>query len=120
MRHFVPGMIARGGGRIVNLVDAALASPRDLFAPYLASKAALVTLTQSLAREFAPHVQVNAVAPGAILPPAGASEGTAERLIARVPAGRLGTTAEIADTVMFLVTGPSYVTGQVIAVAGGN
>lgn len=113
-----PGMRERGHGAIVNLGDADLLRPG--FAPYVASKAALEALTRALAVELAPDIRVNMVAPGAILPPAGAPEGEAERLGARVPLGRLGTPEEIAAAVRFFVAGPAFVTGQVLALDGGQ
>jgi pteridine reductase len=113
-------MRSRGGGCVVNLTDAALTAPRGRFAPYLASKAALEALTKSLARELAPEVRVNAVAPGAILPPAGAGPEEAERLARLVPAGRTGTVEELAAAVVFCVRGPGFVTGARIAVDGAQ
>jgi len=115
-----PGMRERGSGAVVNITDLAVNRPKPGYAPYTASKAALVSLTQSLARELAPTIRVNAVAPGAILPPKDAGPDEEKRLAARVPMGRLGTPEEVAATVLFLATGPTYVTGQVVAVAGGN
>ena len=108
----------RGHGAIVNLGDADLLRPG--FAPYVASKAALAALTRTLAVELAPDIRVNMVAPGAILPPAGAPDDEAQRLGARVPLGRLGTPEEIAEAVRFFVAGPGFVTGQVLALDGGQ
>lgn len=119
-RLLAPGMIERGGGSVIALGDVALRAPRARFAPYLASKAALVTAMLSLSRELAPHVRVNIVSPGVILPPEGAFAPATDALLARVPAGRFGRPEEVADTVLFLAQGPEFVTGQVIAVAGGE
>lgn len=120
IRRLLPSMRARGGGRIVNLTDAGLASPRPGFAGYQASKAALEHLTRVLARELAPDVTVNAVAPGAILPPSGASPEYMQQMTAAIPAARLGDVEEVAATVEFLLTGPSYITGQILAVDGAR
>lgn len=119
-RALLPGMRARGGGCVVNLTDAALDAPRARFAPYLASKAALEAMTRSLARELAPEVRVNAVAPGAILPPPGASAEEAKRIARRVPAGRMGTPEELAAAVVFCVRGPGFVSGATIRVDGAQ
>jgi len=120
-RALAPGMVARGSGRIVSIADVALSAPRAHHAPYLASKAALVTLMRSLARELAPHVAVNVVSPGVILPPDGDEHVVDEAaLLARVPAGRFGTPEEVAEAVLFFAQGPAFVTGQVLAVAGGE
>lgn len=119
-RAVAPGMLRRGRGKIVNLGDswADRALPRR--APYTASKAALHALTRALARDLAPAVQVNAVAPGAILLPEGASASYGKRLARRVPLGRLGTPEEIAEAVAFLVEGPDFVTGEILRVDGGR
>jgi pteridine reductase len=115
-----PELRARGGS-VVNVGDAA--GPRPNYAPYAASKAALESLTRSLARELAPDVRVNMVAPGAILPPTATSPagpGASARIIERVPAGRFGTVEEIGAAAVFLATGPAFVTGQVLGVDGGQ
>lgn len=117
---FAPGMRSRGEGRVVNLTDAALGTPRPEFAPYQASKAALEQLTKVLGRELAPEITVNAVAPGAILPPPGMTNQGMAGVVAQIPARRLGRVEEIADAVEFFVGGPSYVTGQILAVDGGR
>jgi pteridine reductase len=119
-RAVAPGMLRRGRGRIVHLGDAWASRPLPSRGPYTASKAALHSLTLSLARDLAPSVQVNAVAPGAILLPAGAPRSLAKRLSRAIPAGRLGTPAEVAEAVAFLVEGPDYVTGAVLPVDGGR
>jgi pteridine reductase len=115
-----PELRARRGA-VVNLGDAA--GPRAGFSAYSASKVALASLTRSLARELAPEVRVNMVAPGAILPPAGSSpagdDGIAQ-IVSRIPAGRFGTVEEVAEAVLFLATGPAFVTGQVLGVDGGQ
>ncbi len=120
VRALAPGMMSRRAGRIVNVIDVQVETGRAMYAPYLASKAALAALTKSLALELAPHVQVNAVSPGSILPPVGAAAASAERLTDGIPAGRLGTPDEVAEVVLFLATGPAYVTGEVLGIDGGR
>ena len=120
-QHARPRMLAStGGGAIVNLADISAARPWRGYAHYCASKAALVSLTKSLALEWAPEIRVNAVAPGAVLPPDDTDAEEKARLEAAIPAGRLGSAKDVAETVVFLAGGPSYVTGQVIAVDGGR
>jgi len=119
-RAVAPGMLARGRGRIVNLGDAHADRPLRHHAVYAASKAGLHALTVSLARDLAPAVQVNAVAPGAILLPAGAPESRRKALERAIPMGRLGTPEEVAEAVAFLVFGPDFVTGEVLRVDGGR
>ena len=89
---------------------------------YSAAKGAVINLTKTMAKELAPHITVNAVAPGFIatamtdaLP-----EKAREELITQIPLERLGTADDIANAVVFLATDASgYITGQVLAVNGG-
>ena len=119
-RLVAPGMAERGRGRIVNLGDIHAERPLKDHAVYAASKAGLHALTVALARDLAPAVQVNAVAPGAILPPEGAPRSRVRALARRIPAGRLGTPEEVAEAVAFFVFGPDFVTGEVLRVDGGR
>lgn len=111
---------ATPGGSIVNIADISAERPWRGYAHYCASKAALVSLTKSLALEWAPGIRVNAVAPGAVMLPEGAQAEEVARLEAAIPAKRLGSAEDVAETVVFLAGGPAYVTGQVIAVDGGR
>jgi pteridine reductase len=113
-------MRQRGGGSIVNITDIAAERPFPGHAHYCMSKAALLSLTRSLAVELAPQIRVNAVAPGAILFPESYEESRREAVLKRVPMGRTGSVAELAEAVRFLLLGPEFVTGQVIAVDGGR
>jgi len=73
-----------------------------------------------LALELAPHVRVNGVAPGTVLPPESLGVAEREQLRSRIPLQRFGTAEDVAATVRFLITGSDFVTGQVIAVDGGR
>jgi pteridine reductase len=107
-------------GSIVNLLDlCGTAQVWERTAHYAASKAGLAALTRQLALEWAPDVRVNAVAPGAILLSESLPGPRRERILSRIPAGRLGTPEEVARAVLFLATEP-FVTGQVLAVDGGR
>jgi pteridine reductase len=80
-----------------------------------------VALTKSLAKELAPSVRVNGVAPGAILWPETAPNPEEERqILTRVPLARTGCPSDIANAVAFLVDRAPYVTGQILAVDGGR
>jgi NAD(P)-dependent dehydrogenase (short-subunit alcohol dehydrogenase family) len=76
-------------------------------------------LTKGLAAALAPAIQVNAVAPGLVMPPEGFPRETRRRLAARIPMGREGHPADVAATVCFFATCPAYITGQVLYVDGG-
>jgi NAD(P)-dependent dehydrogenase (short-subunit alcohol dehydrogenase family) len=107
-------------GAVINMIDNA--SGREDWANhshYCASKAALLSLTRSLAKELAPSIRVNAVGPGAILFQDWESDDRREHVLAQVPMGRQGHPREVAETVLFLAAGPAYITGQLLRVDGG-
>ena len=88
---------------------------------YSATQAALVSLTRSLARELAPAVRVNAIAPGVILwSEDNGDEHAQHRIIARTPLERMGTPADIQNAVLFLARDAKFVTGQVLYIDGGR
>jgi pteridine reductase len=111
---------AEGGGKIVNIADIAGIRPWADYLPYSVSKAGLIALTQGLAKALAPDVQVNAVAPGAVLWPGDFSEEQRAALLEKIPLRRAGTPEDVVNTVLYLVEGTDYVTGQVLSVDGGR
>jgi pteridine reductase len=109
------------GGSIVNLIDVHAKRPLKDHTVYGAAKAGLEMLTRSLAREMAPEVRVNGVAPGAILwPERGMSEVVKQKILEQIPLKRSGLPDDIAGCVLYLVRDAAYVTGQIIAVDGGR
>jgi pteridine reductase len=106
-------------GNIVNLVDVYAQRPLDRHPIYSIAKAGLAMLTQALARELAPTVRVNGIAPGAILWPE-SNTGSSAYLLSRIPLQRLGDPRDIARAVLFLIRDGDYITGQVIPVDGGR
>ena len=110
-------MLARDGGRIVNISSLGGIRAWPDHAHYCASKAGVIHMTKALAQAWAPKVTVNSVAPGVI--PFGEPDERVKRLIAKTPAGRAGTADEIADAVVFFLTASDFITGQVLAVDGG-
>lgn len=113
--------LKKAHGAIVNIVDiyAERALPRHPI--YTMAKAALVAMTRSLARELAPEVRVNAVAPGAILwPENGANYTNQDDVLARTPLKRTGTPEEIAKAVLFLIRDATFTTGEILKVDGGR
>jgi len=77
-------------------------------------------LTLGLARELAPEVTVNGIAPGVVEWPDGYPEAEREKYLTRVPLGRSGAPEDVAGVVRFLVTGGAYITGQIIRLDGGR
>ncbi|KAF0163806.1 MAG: pteridine reductase [Rhodocyclaceae bacterium] len=115
--------LERSGGCIVNITDIHAERPLKGYPLYCAAKAGLLGLTRALALELGPRVRVNAVAPGPIEWPQGTSDfPPAERtaIIEHTLLKRIGSPADIARTVKFLVFDAPYVTGQVINVDGGR
>jgi 3-oxoacyl-[acyl-carrier protein] reductase/pteridine reductase len=106
-------------GRIINIGSLGGMQAWAGHAHYCASKAALHSLTQAMAKAFAPKVSVNCVAPGWIEMEAESGAEAAARFAGKTPLGRNGTAADVARTVLFFATGPSFVTGQILAVDGG-
>jgi 3-oxoacyl-[acyl-carrier protein] reductase/pteridine reductase len=105
-------------GRIVNIGSLGGLHAWAVHAHYCSSKAALHMLTLAMAKAYAPEVSVNCVAPGWIeLDPHPGEE--ARRLAARTPMRRNGTPEDVAQAVLFFVTGPVFITGQILTVDGG-
>jgi pteridine reductase len=109
------------GGAIVNLIDVHAKRPLRHHPVYGPAKAGLAMLTRSLAKDMAPEVRVNGVAPGAILwPEHGMNETVKQKIIEQIPLKHTGLPDDIAGCVLYLVRDAVYVTGQIIAVDGGR
>ena len=108
-----------GRGQIVNLHDSRLKGYDWTHVGYILSKHVLAAMTGMMALEFAPHITVNAVAPGLILPPPGKDESYIQNLVHTVPLQRHGGPQDIADAVAFLIES-NFITGNVIYVDGGR
>lgn len=106
-------------GRIVNILDWRALRPGADHFPYTITKSALAGMTKSLAVALAPHITVNGLALGAILPPAD-NPSAGEKIIESVPAKRWGEAGEVEDALKFLLTGPAYITGEIIHLDGGR
>lgn len=115
-------VVARGGeGDLLNILDVGGAlMPWRGFSAYGMSKAALAHLTEALALELAPKIRVNGVAPGTVLPPEGYAPELLATLKARVPQGRFGAPEDVVEAALFFLTGPRFITGQILAVDGGR
>ena len=107
-------------GKIINLADWAGVRPYRDYLPYCVSKAGVIGLTKALAKELAPTIQVNAIAPGPILPPNTMSRQARARVAARPLLKRWGTPQDIANAVVFLIEGTDFMTGSVLFIDGGQ
>lgn len=122
-RAVIPGMKAKGGGRIINCADWTAASGRPRYKgylPYYVSKVGVVGLTEALALELAPYdILVNAVAPGPMVPPPDLTPEAVEKVRQVTPLGRWGGGEQIALAVIGLIES-DFITGECIRVDGGR
>jgi pteridine reductase len=113
--------LRKSGGLIINLVDIHGMRPLKRFAVYCTAKAALAMLTRSLARELAPQVRVNGIAPGPIMWAEDAPDPQMKaKIISQTLLQRQGSPDDIARTALFLAAEAPYITGQILAVDGGR
>lgn len=123
-RAFAPAMLAAGGGAVVNIASGRAFEGAVRGSHYSASKGGIISLTRSLAREWAPAIRVNAVVPG-VTDTAQPRQATTEEELysrgARIPLGRIGQPEDVAGVVAFLLSDDArYVTGQSYSVNGGS
>jgi 3-oxoacyl-[acyl-carrier protein] reductase len=121
----VPGMLERGFGRILNVASIAGKEGNPTLLPYSASKAAVIALTKSLAKELAGKgdITVNSIAPAVIRTAIldGMAKTTVDYMISKIPMGRVGTVEEVAALVHYLVSREaSFTTGQCYDISGGR
>jgi NAD(P)-dependent dehydrogenase (short-subunit alcohol dehydrogenase family) len=112
-------MQRQGRGKIINLADIAGTKAWADFIPYSVSKAGLLALTAGLAKALAPTIQVNAIAPGTVLLPEDSAPEEHEQAARRIPLQRLGSPADVARAVLYLLES-DFVTGEVLSVDGGQ
>jgi pteridine reductase len=118
-RALLPALKAAGGS-IINMVDLQAERPIAGYLAYCASKAGLWNLTLGLARQLAPDVRVNGIAPGVVEWQSDLPEDQRQKYLRRVPLARAGTPEDVARAVEFLTTGAPYVTGQILRLDGGR
>ena len=117
-QHAAPALRAARGA-IVNIADVGAIRPWRNHAPYLISKGGLLTMTEALAKDLAPEVRVNAIAPGPVLLPDDWTAEQAERSARSVLLGRLGRAEDVAQAAVYLACA-DYVTGVILPVDGGQ
>jgi pteridine reductase len=113
-------LLRQNRGCVVNMVDLLAEKPWPKYLTYSSSKAALWNLTLGLARELAPEVTVNGIAPGVVEWPDDFPQAERDKYLQRVPLARAGTPQEVANLVYFLATEGRYITGQIIRLDGGR
>ncbi|MFY9255538.1 MAG: SDR family oxidoreductase [Fuerstiella sp.] len=104
---------------IVNMLDWRAQRATATHVVYSATKTALASVTKGLAQQLGPHVQVNGIAPGAILPPDERPNWHTDRAVESIPLKRAGKPSDICDAVVFLLRS-SFITGEILHVSGGE
>ncbi len=112
-------MVEKGGGKIINIADWSGFRPYKDYAPYCASKGGLLTLTRSLARDLAPQVTANAIAPGPVMMPEDFSDKEIESIAKLTALGRVGSPEDVAHAAVFLAES-DFINGTVLVVDGGR
>jgi pteridine reductase len=118
-RAFAP-MLKAAGGLMVNMVDLNAQRPIPRYLNYCASKAGLLNLTLGFARELAPQVRVNGIAPGVVEWAEQITPDEREKYLRRVPLARAGAPADVAEAIYFLATTGTYITGHILPIDGGR
>ena len=122
-RAVLPGMLARKGGTVINVASELGFLGRERYVSYCAAKAGVIGLTKALARELAPTIRVNGIAPGPINTPMLSAENMSPEWLKKeiaIPAGRVGEAEEIASTALFLASEHArFYYGQMLSPNGG-
>jgi len=113
-------LLRQSNGHVVNMLDVMAEKPMPGYLAYCTSKAALANLTLGLARELAPEVTVNGIAPGVVEWPNDMPQTERDKYLQRVPLKRAGTPQDVANVIHFLCTTGNYITGQIIRLDGGR
>ena len=118
--YFGSRMKTKGIGKILNIADIAAEHPYLTYFAYSIAKSGIITMTRGFARALAPSVQVNAIAPGTVMPPDNMDPEQYRKLIEKIPAQRPASVEEFLRTVDFLLSDVDYITGQTIILDGGR
>lgn len=113
--------LRRREGLVINIIDIHGSRPLKRHPVYCAAKAGLAMLTQSLAREMAPHVRVNGISPGPVMWPEGTMDSELQaQILDRTALKRMGSPSDVARAALFFAKDAPYVTGQILAIDGGR
>lgn len=112
--------LRKNNGCIINIADIHANRPLKDHSIYSVSKAGLIMLTQSLAKELAPAIRVNAISPGAITWPEGMDEESKRIILEHTAMKTTGSMKDISNAVLFLINDANYITGQVLNIDGGR
>jgi pteridine reductase len=115
-----PWLRRTGEGIVINVADWAGRRPYADYAPYCASKAALLSVNAALAKALAPEIRVNAVLPGPVLPPERMSDAEKKKIADATLLKRLGTPEAVARACLYLAHAADYTTGAELTVDGGR
>jgi NAD(P)-dependent dehydrogenase (short-subunit alcohol dehydrogenase family) len=107
-------------GKMIFFADWAAIRPYRHYLPYLVSKAGIICLTKALAKELAPRIQVNAIAPGPVLLPPDFTEAEKLAVVNATLVKRIGSPQDIVNSVLFLIEGTDFITGHTLVVDGGR
>ncbi len=118
-QQFAAQLKSDSTGHVINVLDWRALRPRANWLVYTAAKAGLAAATRTLALQLAPRIQINAIAPGAILPPEDRPNWHAARALAEIPLQRAGTPEELVRAVNFLLDS-TFITGEILHVSGGE
>ncbi|MEJ2151666.1 MAG: SDR family oxidoreductase [Gemmatimonadota bacterium] len=118
--HAASLMRENGGGKIVFIADWAGFRPYRNYLPYVVSKGGVITMTKAMAKELAPDIAVNAIAPGPVMLPPDFSDEDANKIVDDTLLKRLGSPQDIAQSVVYLVAMTDFITGHVMVVDGGR
>jgi pteridine reductase len=109
-----------GEGIIINIGDWAGERPYTNYLPYCITKAGVIAMTKGLAKSLAPEVRVNCINPGPVMLPDDLSDTEREDVIRKTPLRRTGNPADVANAVVFLCEGTTFMTGAMITIDGGR
>lgn len=112
-------MMKQKSGKIINIASLGAFQAWPKHIPYCVSKAGVVMLTKVMAKSLAPHITVNAIAPGTVIIPSEESGDIHHPSIEKIPLKKYGKPSDITDAVVFLAKSSDYITGQIICVDGG-